>query len=211
MKGKGKPVNKKDYLDSLAKALDCLSREKRSEILSFYQEAIDDRMEEGMSEEDAVCAMGPVESAAESILGELPVVPRAVAKTRRKSPALLWVLAIAGSPLWIPLAFAFLLAVASVYLCIWLTAACIWLVAAVCMLVLPFCLYLAWCGAIAGTFAFVLAQAGLGCVLGGSGLLVFNAAFSASRALAVLSQKWIRKAVSPFKRYETDQTCAVAA
>lgn len=105
-------MNKKDYLDALAKALDCLSREKRSEILSFYQEAIDDRIEEGMSEEEAVCAMGPVESAAENILGELPVVPRAVAKTRRKSPALLWVLAIAGSPLWIPLAFAFLLAVA---------------------------------------------------------------------------------------------------
>ena len=90
-------MNKKDYLDALAKALDCLSREKRSEILSFYQEAIDDRIEEGMSEEEAVCAMGPVELSAESILGELPVVPRAVAKTRRKSPALLWVLVIARS------------------------------------------------------------------------------------------------------------------
>lgn len=197
-------MNKKDYLDALAKALDCLFREKRSEILSFYQEAIDDRIEEGMSEEEAVCAMGPVESAAENILGELPVVPRAVAKTRRKSPALLWVLVIAGSPLWIPLAFAFLLAVASVYLCIWL-------VAAVCMFALPFGLYLAWCGVMTGTFAFALAQAGLGCVLGGVGLLVFNAAFSASRALAVLSQKWIRKAVSPFKHYEADNTCAVAA
>lgn len=197
-------MNKKDYLDALAKALDCLFREKRSEILSFYQEAIDDRIEEGMSEEEAVCAMGPVESAAENILGELPVVPRAVAKTRRKSPALLWVLVIAGSPLWIPLAFAFLLAVASVYLCIWL-------VAAVCMFALPFGLYLAWCGVMTGTFAFALAQAGLGCVLGGVGLLVFNAAFSASRALAVLSQKWIRKAVSPFKHYEADNTRAVAA
>ena len=211
MREKEKLVNKKDYLDALAKALDCLSREKRSEILSFYQEAIDDRIEEGMSEEEAVCAMGPVELAAESILGELPVVPRAVAKTRRKSPALLWVLVITGSPLWIPLAFAFLLAVASVYLCIWLAAACIWLVAAVCMFALPFGLYLAWCGVMTGTFAFALAQAGLGCVLGGVGLLVFNAAFSASRALAVLSQKWIRKAVSPFKHYEADNTCAVAA
>lgn len=201
-------MNKKDYLDSLEKALDCLSREKRSEILSFYQEAIDDRIEEGMSEEEAVCAMGSVESAAENILGELPVVPRAVAKTKRKSPVLLWVLAIAGSPLWIPLTFAFLLAVASVYLCIWLVAACIWLVAALCMLALPLCLYLAWCGMMTGMFAFALAQAGLGCVLGGIGLLVFNAAFSASRALAVVSQKWIRKAISPFKRYETDQTCA---
>lgn len=204
-------MNKSAYLDSLAELLDCLSREKRSEVLAFYEEAIDDRVEEGMSEEEAVSAMGSAEVVAESILGELPVVPRAVAKTRRKSPALLWVLAIAGSPLWIPLAFAFLLAVASVYLFIWLAAACIWLVAAVCMFALPFGLYLAWCGVMTGTFAFALAQAGLGCVLGGVGLLVFNAAFSASRALAVLSQEWIRKAASPFKRYEADNTCAVAA
>ncbi len=116
-------MNKKDYLDALAKALDCLSREKRSEILSFYQEAIDDRIEEGMSEEEAVCAMGPVRLAAESILRGAPVVRERWRKQGAKSPALLWVLVIAGSPLWIPLAFAFLLAVASVYLCIWLAAA----------------------------------------------------------------------------------------
>ena len=204
-------MNKKDYLDSLAKALDCLSREKRSEILSFYQEAIDDRMEEGMSEEDAVCAMGPVEFGGGKHSGGASCRAASGGENEAQKPRAALGSCHCGVSLVDSARVRFLLAVASVYLCIWLTAACIWLVAAVCMLVLPFCLYLAWCGAIAGTFAFVLAQAGLGCVLGGIGLLVFNAAFSASRALAVLSQKWIRKAVSPFKRYETDQTCAVAA
>lgn len=60
---------------------------------------IDDRMEDGMTEEQAV--------AAEKILDDLPVVPRAVVKTRRKSQALLWGAAIVGSPLWVALALAF--------------------------------------------------------------------------------------------------------
>lgn len=204
-------MNKSAYLDSLTELLDCLPREKRSEVRAFYEEAIDDRVEEGMSEEEAVSAMGPAEVVAESILGELPVVPRAVAKTKRKSPMLLWILAIAGSPLWIPVAAAFAIVAAAVYLCIWILAACIWLVAALFVLALPLGLYLAWCGIMAGTFAFALAQAGLGCLLGGIGLLVFNAAFSASRVLAVLSQRWIQKALSPFKRYGSNCSCATAA
>ena len=187
-------MNKKDYLDALAKALDCLSREKRSEILSFYQEAIDDRIEEGMSEEEAVCAMGPVELAAESILGGAPVVPRAVAKTRRKkSRAALgschrgispcgfrsrsrscsrWRRCIRASGLRLR----------------------IWLVAAVCMFALPFGLYLVWCGVMTGTLAFALAQTGLGCVLEASACSCSTRRFRRAALLAVLSQKWIRKA-----------------
>lgn len=195
-------MNKKDYLDRLGALLSCLPKDKRAEAVSFYEEAIDDRIEEGMSEEDAVSAMGPVGITAEMILEELPAVPRAVAKTRRKSPVLLWVLAIAGSPVWVPLAAAFLIAAVAVYLCIWIVAACIWAVAAALVLALPLGLFMAWCGLIAGLPAFAVAQAGVGLVLCGIGLLVFSLAFSASRALAPLSQKWARKAMSPFKRYD---------
>lgn len=131
-------MNKKDYLDRLGALLSCLPKDKRAEAVSFYEEAIDDRIEEGMSEEDAVSAMGPVGITAEMILEELPAVPRAVAKTRRKSPVLLWVLAIAGSPVWVPLAAAFLIAAVAVYLCIWIVAACIWAVAAALVLALPY-------------------------------------------------------------------------
>lgn len=68
---------------------------------------IDDRMEDGMTEEQAVAALDAPGVAAEKILDDLPVVPRAVVKTRRKSRALLWGAAIVGSPLWVALALAF--------------------------------------------------------------------------------------------------------
>lgn len=195
-------MNKKDYLDRLEALLSCLPQDKRTEAVSFYEEAIDDRIEEGMSEEDAVSAMGPVGITAEMILEELPAVPRVVAKTKRKSPVLLWVLAIAGAPVLLPLAAAFLLVAVAVYLCIWIVAACIWAVAAALVLALPLGMYMAWCGFVTGLPAFAVAQAGMGLVLCGIGLLVFSLAFSASRGLATLSQKWVRKAMSPFKRYD---------
>lgn len=195
-------MNKGTYADRLEALLVCLPKDKRAEAVSFYEEAIDDRIEDGMSEEDAVAAMGPVESVAEMILEELPIVPRAVAKTKRKSPVLLWVLAIAGSPLWVPLALAFFVVIAVVYVTIWVIAACIWLVAAVFVLALPLGLYLAWCGLMTGLLAFALAQAGMGLVLCGIGLFVFSLAFSTSRGLALLSLKWVRKAMSPFRRYD---------
>ena len=204
-------MDKKAYLDRLDELLDCLPKDKRAEARSFYEEAIDDRMEDGMSEEEAVAAMGSAEIAAEVILGELPAVPRAVAKTRRKSRVLLWVLAIAGSVVWVPLGLAFVVAAVAVYLSIWIAAACIWIAAASFVLALPLGLYLAWCGIMEGLFAFAFAQAGMGFVFGGLGLIVFNLAFSASRALALLSQKWARKALSPFKRIEDDPAPTRAA
>lgn len=197
-------MGKKAYLDRLDELLDCLPKDKRAEARSFYEEAIDDRMEDGMSEEEAVAAMGSAEIAAEVILGELPAVPRAVAKTRRKSRVLLWVLAIAGSVVWVPLGLAFVVAAVAVYLSIWIAAACIWIVAASFVLALPLGIYLAWYGIMEGLFAFAFAQAGMGLVFGGLGLVAFNLAFSASRTLALLSQKWARKALSPFKRIEDD-------
>ena len=193
-------MNKSAYIDRLETLLQCLPKDKRAEVVSFYGEAIEDRIEDGMSEEDAVAAMGSVEIVAETILAELPVVPRVVAKTKRKSLVLLWVLAILGCPVWVPLAAAFLVTTVAVYLCIWIVAACVWLLAALLVLALPLGIFLAWCGIVAGLPAFALAQTGVGMMVCGIGLLVFRLAFSSSRWLAALSQKWARKAMSPFRR-----------
>lgn len=60
----------------------------------------------------------------------LPAVPRAIARTRRRSTTLLWVLTIVGSPVWVPLLAAFAAVAVTVYICIWLLALCVWIVAA---------------------------------------------------------------------------------
>lgn len=60
-----------------------------------------------MTEAEAVAAHGHAGEVAEATLDERPPCPRAIARTKRKSTALLWALTIVGSPVWIPLLLAF--------------------------------------------------------------------------------------------------------
>lgn len=54
-------MNKQEFLAELQKGLSGLPQEDRDERLTFYGEMLDDRMEEGLSEEEAVAAVGSVE------------------------------------------------------------------------------------------------------------------------------------------------------
>lgn len=123
-------MTRDEFLNRLGELLACLPADQVKETQEFYAEAIADRMEDGMTEAEAVAAMGTLGEVAEATLDELPAVPRAIARTKRKSTALLWALAIVGSPVWIPLLFAFVAVAATVYICIWVLALCVWIVAA---------------------------------------------------------------------------------
>ena len=85
-------MTRDEFLGRLGELLACLPAEQVEETKAFYAEAIADRMEDGMSEEEAVAAMGAPGEVAEATLDDLPAVPRAIARTRRCSTALLWVL-----------------------------------------------------------------------------------------------------------------------
>ena len=54
-------MNKQEFLAGLQKGLSGLPQEDVEERLTFYGEMLDDRMEEGLSEEEAVAAAGSVE------------------------------------------------------------------------------------------------------------------------------------------------------
>ena len=51
-------MTKQVFLNELAAALHSLPREERYRTLGYYDELIDDRMEDGQSEEDAVASLG---------------------------------------------------------------------------------------------------------------------------------------------------------
>lgn len=191
-------MNKQEYINRLNELLACLSADHRLESISFYEEVIDDRMEDGMTEEQAVAALDAPGIAAEKILDDLPAVPRVVVKTRRKSRALLWGAAIIGSPLWVALALAFAATVLGIYLCIWLLAACIWVIAIGGILCLPLGTLLAFWGIEAGNTAFALWGFGSGLVGSALGALCARGAFAASKQLALLSRRWLRRALSLF-------------
>lgn len=191
-------MNKKEYLARLETLLACLPKDSRAESVAFYAEMIDDRMEDGMTEEQAVEALGSPGAAADAILDDLPAVPRAVVKTRRKSTVLMWTLIILGSVVWVPLLIAFIMVAVSVYACIWILIACLWLVSVGLVAAMPAGIIVAIWGGIAGNLPFALAESGAGLLCAGLGLAMVYVSIAATKQLARLSKIWARKMMSPF-------------
>ena len=183
-------MNGTEFSRALRRALGKLPSHEVEQSVAFYEEMIADRMEDGMREEDAVAALGPVDAIAAQIIAELPPVPKAMAKASTGSRALNVVLLAALSPVWVPLALALALAVAGVYLCIWLCIAALWLTVAALVLCAPLgACALAW-GAAHGQAAAGAFQMGVGLVASGVGLFALFGALSASKRLAGLTGKF---------------------
>lgn len=191
-------MTRDEFLGRLGELLACLPEDQVEETKAFYAEAIADRMEDGMGEEEAVAAMGAPGEVAEATLDDLPAVLRAIARTRRRSTALLWVLTIVGSPVWVPLLLAFAAVAVTVYICIWVLALCVWIVAVAFGGMGVVELLFAASGVVIGHVPFVLASAGMGLGLLGVALFVGAGAWAASKQIARLSALWARKAASPF-------------
>ena len=65
-------MSKQEFLVQLEKCLSGLPMEDVKERLNFYSEMIDDHMEEGVSERDAVAAVGSVEDIAAQVVADVP-------------------------------------------------------------------------------------------------------------------------------------------
>ena len=65
-------MKKQEFLSEIAGRLSGLSMEDIDRSLEFYAEMIDDRIEEGLSEEDAVAAVGSVEEIVTQIRASFP-------------------------------------------------------------------------------------------------------------------------------------------
>ena len=121
-------MNKKEYFDLLRERLSGLPRQETEERLSFYEEIIDDRMEEGLSEEEAIRELGTVEETASAILEEIPLSKIAKEKIRPKRKMKAWeiVLLAVGSPLWLTLLIVLASVLITVYAVLWSMVAAIW-------------------------------------------------------------------------------------
>ena len=66
-------MTKQEFLNKLGKGLSCLPQEDIEERLTFYSEMIDDRMEEGFSEEDAVLEIGDIDEIISQTIADIPI------------------------------------------------------------------------------------------------------------------------------------------
>ena len=63
-------MTKQQFLTALAEKLNVLDPAERDKILNFYAQMLDERIEDGMTEEEAVATMEPVDAIADEILAE---------------------------------------------------------------------------------------------------------------------------------------------
>ena len=121
-------MTKLRFLMTLRDCLSDLTGDEVEERLRFYSEMIEDRMEEGLSEEEAVSAVGSVDEIAAQIMADLLPGPAAgeqpAPKKRRKGWEIL--LLVLGSPLWITLLFAAFAVAASLYVSLWAVILSLW-------------------------------------------------------------------------------------
>lgn len=125
-------MNKQEFLTYLRKGLSGLPQEDIEERLTFYSEMIDDRIEEGLSESEAVSEIGSVNSVVAQILTDTPLTK--LVKERVKPNRILkaWeiVLLVLGSPIWLSLLIAAFSIILAVYIVIWSGVVTLWSVEA---------------------------------------------------------------------------------
>ena len=111
-------MTKLKFLNELEKRLNAFEMPEIKNWLNYYGEMIDDRIEEGQSEEEAVDSLGDMDKIIDDILRQTPITKLAKTKLNRKALHG-WEIAmlILGFPLW----FSLLAAVVAVVLAIYVT------------------------------------------------------------------------------------------
>ena len=191
-------MTKREFLTRLSERLSGLTPEERSDRVRFYSEMVDDRMEEGLSEEEAVASVGSIEE----ILVDIPCEEQREArpKIRKGLSAGTVVLLLLGAPLWLPLLIAGAAVVFSLYAALWALILSVWAV----------CLSLGLSGLLAVVAGAVfalgingiagLAAIGAGLFCAGVSVFVFFAALAATRGAWRLSVKCVSGIVNSVKR-----------
>lgn len=121
-------MDKIEFIEGLRSRLHGLPKEELEERLGFYSEMIDDRIEEGFSEVEAVNDIGNIDEIASQIIGDIPLVKIAKERIKPKRRLGAWeiVLLAAGSPLWLILAVSVIVVVLSVYVSLWTAIISLW-------------------------------------------------------------------------------------
>lgn len=184
-------MRKQEFLCALKKRLLGLPKQDVEDRLNFYSEMIDDRTEEGRTEEEAISDIGSVDEIATRIIADIPLSKIVTERVKPKKRLKMWeiVLLVLGSPIWLSLAIAALAVILSLYVVLWSLIVSVWAV----FVSLAAC---AIGGVIAGVF-FALSGNGLmgiamvsaGIVCAGLAIFLFLGCKAATKSIIYLTKK----------------------
>jgi len=182
---------KNEFLNKLRAKLSGVPERELEERLGFYCEMIDDKIEDGCTEEEAVSGIGSADEIAEQIIADIPfsAIAKERIKPKRSLGATEIVLLALGSPIWLSLLVAALAIALSLYAVIWSVAVSVW---AVFVSVSASAVG----GAIAGSaYIFTgnapagIATLGAALVLSGLAVLLFFGCYAATKSVIRISKK----------------------
>ena len=192
-------MNKEEFLRALEQRLDALPESEWVKSISYYDEIIDDMVENGLTEEEAVAHLGPVQKIAEDDLLEVPITTLVKARAKRPHRLRWWelVLIVIGSVVWLPLLIALLCTVFCVYAAICAVIVAVFgvvLALGLSALAIPFMLLFA-ANNVAGPAGIAM---GIGAmlVLGGLAVVFFVGAVKLAKCLGKLAGafgRWIKR------------------
>jgi len=197
-------MNKKEFLEKLSSRLSGLPQNDIEERLAFYSEMIDDRTEEGLSEEEAVFAAGSVEEIAAQIIADTPLSKITKEKIRSKRHLKGWeiVLLVLGSPIWLSLGIAAIAVILSLYISLWAVIISLWSVFGA----LTACSF----SGIASGIVFICngngltgaAMIGAGLICAGLSVFMFYGCKTATKGILILTKKLVLWTKSCFIKKE---------
>ncbi|MBE6823769.1 MAG: DUF1700 domain-containing protein [Ruminococcaceae bacterium] len=114
-------MNQCDFICELNSRLSGLPEEDINKSVDYYSELIDDYIEDGKSEEEAVAALGSIDDIVNQIYSDIPLskIVKAKVKPSRTLKVLEIILIVLGSPVWLSILIAVFAVVFSIYVSLW--------------------------------------------------------------------------------------------
>ena len=186
-------MTKQEFISELRNGLSVLPEEDIEERIAFYSEIIDDKIEEGLSIEDAIKEIGSVEEIVSAIIENIPLsrFVKEKIKPRRSLSALEILLIVLGIPVWFPLISALGAVALALYVAVWSVIISLWAI----FVALIGC---AICGIVAGIVLVCfsnrfsgIAMIGGGIFCVGLSIFAFFGCKSATKGIFILTKKII--------------------
>lgn len=98
-------MTKQEFLAALEQRLQAIPDDERKRTIAYYDESIDDRMEDGMTEEEAVDSLESIDTIVQRIMKDTPLKTIVKTKVERKKKLETWqiLLIIFTCPFWFPI------------------------------------------------------------------------------------------------------------
>ena len=183
-------MNKREFLARLREKLAGLPQGDIEESLTFYGEMVDDLMDDGISEEDAVGGLGSVDALASQIISDVPLSALVKEKVSSAHKPKAWeiVLLALGSPIWLALLIAAAAVIFSLYAALWSAVAALWSAFAALALCAPSCLLAGIYFIVKGKTLTGIALIAAGAVCAGAAYYLFGGCKAATRAAVKLTK-----------------------